>query len=412
VTKASLVITAEDKATTYGAPFPPFTAVYDGFVNGDSPAKLNPPLSLTTKASVRSGVGDYPITPVGGGNPNYDIVLQPGTLKVNPASLTVTAENKTKTYGAPLPAFTASFSGFLNGDTAAVLTAPVAFSTTATERSAVGTYPITPSGAASPNYTLSFKPGALTVSRALLTVTAEPKTKSYGGPSPELTATYSGFVNGDTAANLAQPVLLSTTATASSPVGTYQIRVAGGESPNYTLAYNNGVLSVVKAPLIICADDQTVPVGGPIPRLTATYKGLVNNDTAASLITPVTITTTASAASPAGSYPITVSGARSLNYAIAFLSGTLTIGTPKVAPKFDSRDARLQADGSLKMNLAVPSGVQVRLEWSDDLRTWSELGTQTAAAERVQFTVPGIAKSRRGFFRAIVLPSQAQSAVP
>jgi MBG domain (YGX type) len=53
--------------------------------------------------------------------------------------------------------------GFVNGDTAANLTAQPALSTTATTASPAGTYPISASGAASPNYTISYLPGTLTV---------------------------------------------------------------------------------------------------------------------------------------------------------------------------------------------------------------------------------------------------------
>jgi hypothetical protein len=51
----------------------------------------------------------------------------------------------------------------------------------------------------------------------------------------------------------------------------------------------------------------------------------VNNDTEASLTTPPTVTTTATSASPVGSYPITVSGAVSSNYEITYVNGTLTV---------------------------------------------------------------------------------------
>ena len=70
-----------------------------------------------------------------------------GTLTVTPAALTVTAANETKAYGAANPTLTVSYSGFVNGDTAASLTTPATASTTATAASAVGTYPITASGA-------------------------------------------------------------------------------------------------------------------------------------------------------------------------------------------------------------------------------------------------------------------------
>ena len=110
----------------------------------------------------------------------------PGTLTVTAATLTVTAANETKTYGAVNPTLTVTYSGFVNGDTAASLTTAPTVSTTATTSSAVGTYPITASGAASPNYTISYVGGTLTVTPAPLTVTAANETKAYGAANPTL----------------------------------------------------------------------------------------------------------------------------------------------------------------------------------------------------------------------------------
>src|SRR5207247_945615 len=149
------------------------------------------------------------------------------------AALTITADDKSKVYGAALPALTASYSGFVNGDIASSLTTPVTLATTATPASPVGTYPITASGAASPNYTISFVSGTLTVTPAALSITADDKSKVYGAALPVLTASYSGFVNGDTASSLTTPVTLTTTATTASPVGTYPITASGAASPNY-----------------------------------------------------------------------------------------------------------------------------------------------------------------------------------
>ena len=55
------------------------------------------------------------------------------------------------------------------------------------------------------------------------TITADDKSKVYGDILPTLTASYVGFVNGDTPASLDTPVTLATTATASSDVGGYVI---------------------------------------------------------------------------------------------------------------------------------------------------------------------------------------------
>src|SRR5205807_2107996 len=99
---------------------------------------------------------------------------------------------------------------------------------------------------AAPNYALVFVNGTLTISQATLTVTADDKSKIYGAANPSLTASYSGFVNGDTTAILTGAPSLSTVAAAASPVGAYAITTAAGTlaATNYAFAFANGTLRV------------------------------------------------------------------------------------------------------------------------------------------------------------------------
>jgi hypothetical protein len=92
----------------------------------------------------------------------------PLSQDVAPAVLTVTADNQAKVYGAALPVLTASYSGFVNGDTAAVLSGAPGLSTSATAASDVGTYAIAagPGTLSAANYTLTFVNGTLTVTAA------------------------------------------------------------------------------------------------------------------------------------------------------------------------------------------------------------------------------------------------------
>jgi hypothetical protein len=91
-------------------------------------------------------------------------------IAVAPAALTVRADNATKVYGQALPAFTASGTGFVNGDAMASLSGAVSFSTPATAASAPGSYAVTPSGVSSPNYSITFANGTLTVNKASTSV--------------------------------------------------------------------------------------------------------------------------------------------------------------------------------------------------------------------------------------------------
>ena len=85
-----------------------------------------------------SNAGDYPITVVLGSNPNYTVTKTDWTLHIDPKAATVTADNKTKTYGDDNPALTATVTGTVNGDTLSFTLA-----TTALKFSNVGDYPIT-----------------------------------------------------------------------------------------------------------------------------------------------------------------------------------------------------------------------------------------------------------------------------
>ena len=88
---------------------------------------------------------------------------------IGPPVLTITAQNTNTIYGAPLPAFTALYSGFINGDTPASLSSPPVFSTPATPVSPVGTYPIHASGAVSSNYAIQYVDGTLAILPAATT---------------------------------------------------------------------------------------------------------------------------------------------------------------------------------------------------------------------------------------------------
>jgi hypothetical protein len=120
-------------------------------------------------------------------------------------------------------------------------------STPATGTSPAGSYSITASGASSTNYTISYLAGTLTVTPAALTITATSTNKVYGAPLPALTASYSGFVNGDTASNLSAQAVLSTSAAAASPAGSYPITASGASSTNYAISYVAGTLTIAKA---------------------------------------------------------------------------------------------------------------------------------------------------------------------
>jgi MBG domain (YGX type) len=84
VNKAPLTVKANNVSRVVGAPNPPFSATYSGFVNGDTPASLGGVMSFATPATAASPSGAYAITPRGLSSANYAIVYMDGVLTIRP----------------------------------------------------------------------------------------------------------------------------------------------------------------------------------------------------------------------------------------------------------------------------------------------------------------------------------------
>ncbi len=317
VTQATLVVTVGNASRPYGTANPTFTSTVTGALNGDTFTN-----TYSTTATITSPVGNYPINDVVGGPAasNYSIHVTPGTLTITQATvaLNVTANNATRAYGAANPTFTSTITGALNGDTFTIT-----YATTATATSPVGTYAIVPtvSGSAAGNYTITTTNGTLTVTPAVLTVTANNASRVYGAANPVFTGTTSGLVNGDTVTTT-----FSTTAVTNSPVGTYPIvpSVSGAALSNYTVNAVNGTLTISQnqSSLVVNVNSASRSYGAPNPAFSGTVIGVLPGDDVV-----VTYVTTATATSPAGNYAIgaNISGTSAGNYIATIHPGTLAV---------------------------------------------------------------------------------------
>lgn len=342
IAKAPLTITAVAANKIYGANLPGFTATYSGFVNGDTAASLSTQVGFSTSATSSSAVGNYSIVPSGAASANYDITYVNGTLGVTPASITITADAKSKIYGASLPTLTASYSGFVLGEGVGDLTTAASLSTTATASSDVGNYPITASGAVSSNYTFSYSAGVLSVTPATLTVTANSQSKVYGASLPTLTASYSGFVLSQGTGALSSQPAITTTATASSGVGTYPITVSGGAAGNYNFAYNSGTLTITQA-------------------ISATT--IASSATTVSPGANVTFTATVGAVAPGAGTPSglvkfrvdgSIAGSNTLvNGTAAFTTASLALGNHSIVAEYAGDANFIGSSNSLSQSLSI-----------------------------------------------------------
>ena len=259
---------------------------------------------------------------------------------MNPAPLTADVVGS-QAYGGS-PVFTVTgYSGLVNGDTGSVVTGTLTGCTTTVGPGAgVGVHSGTISGCSglsSPNYTLSYADAGLTVTPAPLTAQVA-GAQTYGG-SPVFTVTgYSGLVNGDTGAVVTGTLTgCTTTVGPGAGPGAYTGTISGCSglsSPNYTLSYTDAGLTVIQAPLTITASNGTMTYGGTPPVITPAYTGFVNGDGAGSLSTAPACSTTATSASPAGTYPSSCTGVADPNYAISYLPGTVTVGQAAQAISF------------------------------------------------------------------------------
>jgi uncharacterized protein (DUF2141 family) len=191
--------------------------------------------------------GDYTFIGLDAGMYTIGEVIPLGTRQTNPPSsglgtVTVTAGQASTGPDFGLQTLPADLTlGAINGP--GDLSSPVVLATTATSSSYVGLDPITATGAASSNYSITYGPGAVALIPAPLIVTVVDVIKVFGVAVPTLTVTYSGFVNGDGPSSLVEPVTLTTSATADSTTGIYAIIASGGYSSDYSITYVNGALA-------------------------------------------------------------------------------------------------------------------------------------------------------------------------
>ena len=181
-------VKVKDCSREYGDDNPTFEIETEG-------AALIGEPEIICSADKNSKVGTYEIEINKGTIKNYYVTFVPGSLTVTKAPLVVTADNYTIMQGDKLPEFTASYSGFKNGEDVSVLTKQPVFSCDANEASAPGEYPITVYGVEADNYEVkSYIAGTLTVLKRELkkqTITWDQEIKAKVGSTIEMNATAS-----------------------------------------------------------------------------------------------------------------------------------------------------------------------------------------------------------------------------
>jgi len=264
------------------------------------------------------------------------------SLTATKVGLTITANDVSVSYGQAVPPLTYTATGFVNGDTVAMLSGEPVETTTATKGSPVGTYTIaiTQGTLVTTNYTFTvFDNGTLSITS--LGITATPAFSVAGGT---YTSTQSVTISDSTpgviiyyTTNETTPTTASTKYTGAIIVGSTETIEAIAVAPGYS---NSGVATAaytINVSLPVAATPTFSPAAGTY---TSVQSVTISDSTSGAAIYYTTNGSTPTAGSTAYSGSITVGSTETLT-AIAVASGysnsavataTYTINLP--APTF------------------------------------------------------------------------------
>ena len=290
-----------------------------GSVTGVGGVSLgSPTFTYNGSAALPVDAGSYDVIATFAGNANYAQASATAPITIGKATPVVSATGGSFVYdGAAHPA-----TGTVTGVGGVSLGMPTfSYNGSPTAPVNAGSYEVVASYAGNVNYVAATATAAITIGKATPTL-------SWVPPAPIVygTALAGGQLN----------ATATVAGTFGYTPGAGTVLAAGAERPlsavftpadpaNYTGGTIGTTIDVAPAPLSVRANDAVKPFGAPLPAFTATFSGLVNGDTPASLAGSLALTTAATANSPVNGYPIVPSGVSSPNYTIAFINGTLTI---------------------------------------------------------------------------------------
>jgi uncharacterized repeat protein (TIGR02543 family) len=318
--------------------------------------------------NTRTNAGSNPATATISGDNYSGSIDKTATITVNKALVTVTAEDKTSVYGDDIVELTYTLSMPLYGTDSL----NIDLTTTATETSDVGEYPITGTYS-NDNYDVTFEPGTYTITKKALEesdlgdLAFVNGTFGYNGTSHKIEVT--GLPSG-----LEVEYTNNTRTNAGSNPATAKI-----SGDNYSGSIDKtATITVNKALVTVTAEDKTSVYGDDIVELTYTLSmPLYGTDSL-----NIDLTTTATETSNVGEYPITGTYSND-NYDVTFEPGTYTI-TKKALEESDLGDLAF-VNGTFGYNgtshkievTGLPSGLEV--EYTNNTRT--NAGSNPATAK-------------------------------
>ena len=233
-TSVTIVLTAPT-LTVYGGTGSPDATVTNDIEGIDTPTVVYKQGNAVL-ASAPTGAGTYTasITLPGAATGQESDVTASVTYTIAKVSATVTAQDKSKTYGETDPTLTAVVEGTLGSDT-------IRYTLTRAEGENAAEYVISVNLGSNPNYDVTVKSAKFTINQKEATVTAQDMSKTYGEADPTLTASVEGIVGSDT-------IQYTLTRAVGDNAGKYDITVSLGNNPNYKVTVTGATFTIHKAP--------------------------------------------------------------------------------------------------------------------------------------------------------------------
>jgi filamentous hemagglutinin family protein len=246
--------------STYGAPLTPGAVSFGNVIAGDAVTSTTSVNTATLSSSGNPVVGSYTQMAgalAGADAANYSFAgytTPAANYTISPLALTGSITASDKTYDSATAATIASrsLSGVIGGDSVVYTGGTATFA----DRNAGAAKTVTAtglwlSGTDAGNYTVNATATTTaSITPAPLVITANDAQRPVNTPNPPFSATYSGFVGGETPAVLNGILSLATPATLASPAGIYTITPHGQSSGNYAITYVDGRLTIQGGPVV------------------------------------------------------------------------------------------------------------------------------------------------------------------
>ncbi len=315
---------------------PSYEKLGNGIVTTEYKVKGADDSTYTTVAP--KNAGEYTVRVRAAAAQPYKAASATRDFTISKAPLTVTAKDKTITYGDAPTNNGVTYSGFVNGEEVDVLGGTLGFDYSYERYGDVGTYEITPKGLTSNNYDITFKKGTLTVEKKKLLnlkwQTLSDSALVYSGIGKSSQVTYSGIVNndyislnitlyGDNVNVTEDGFYWAVTGISGTKAGNYALPDSNLKSPTY---------KITKKALTVTAKDKTITYGDAPSNNGVIYDGFVNNEEANVLGGTLGFDYSYAQYDDIGDnlFTITPKGLTAVNYEITFKEGKLTVNPLKL----------------------------------------------------------------------------------